>query len=92
MPEPSQTSSGPAPRGRQATISKLRWSLLNQRLATLVSSELGARGTGATTGDRAGDHWRYARLRTRGNTIEAGTTEVLRSIIAERVLNLPRSR
>jgi hypothetical protein len=33
--------------------------------------------------------WRYGFLRSKGNTIEA---EVLRNIIAERVLGLPRSR
>jgi alkylation response protein AidB-like acyl-CoA dehydrogenase len=78
--------------GPQSTISKLRWSLLNQQLAALMSRELGMRGTGAMADDEVGEQWRYARLRTRGNTIEAGTTEVLRSIIAERVLGLPRSR
>jgi alkylation response protein AidB-like acyl-CoA dehydrogenase len=42
-------------------------------------------------GPQAGG-WTIRQLRSRGNTIEAGTSEVLRSIIAERVLGLPRSR
>ena len=32
----------------------------------------------------------YELLRARGNTIEGGTTEVLKNIVAERVLGLPR--
>jgi len=78
--------------GPEATVSKLRWSLLNQRLTATVSDALGVRGLETGPGAHADGHWSYARLRARGNTIEAGTTEVLRNIIAERVLGLPRSR
>jgi alkylation response protein AidB-like acyl-CoA dehydrogenase len=34
--------------------------------------------------------WQYALLRSRVNTIEEGTSEIQRSIIAERLLRLPK--
>jgi alkylation response protein AidB-like acyl-CoA dehydrogenase len=79
--------------GPESTISKLHWSEINQRLAELVTRALGPAGLehwSSGPADRA--RWSFARLRSRGNTIEAGTSEILRNIIAERVLGLPRSR
>ena len=78
--------------GPGATIAKLHWSELNQRLTRLVTETLGPAGTvqGADAVDRG--RWAFARLRARGNTIEAGTSEILRNIVAERVLGLPRAR
>jgi len=66
---------------------KLRWSEANQRMTKLGREVLG--NEGILVGD---GWWHHQQLRSRGNTIEAGTSEVLRNIIAERVLGLPRSR
>ena len=40
----------------------------------------------------AGGAWQYSFLRSRANSIEGGTTDILKNIIAERVLGLPRLR
>ncbi len=73
--------------GPEGSILKLMWSELNQRMTETAIDIAGPAGQG---GD--GDGWEYAFLRSRANTIEAGTSEVLRNILAERVLGLPRSR
>jgi alkylation response protein AidB-like acyl-CoA dehydrogenase len=72
--------------GPEGSAIKLRWSEQNQRLTKLGRELLGAEGI-VDDG-----WWHYQQLRSRGNTIEAGSSEVLRNIIAERVLGLPRSR
>jgi alkylation response protein AidB-like acyl-CoA dehydrogenase len=41
---------------------------------------------------QSGSRWAYELLRARGNSIEGGTTEILKNIVAERVLGLPRMR
>src|SRR5215470_8495367 len=76
--------------GPEGSVSKLHWSEANQRLTKLALEMLGDEAQVAES-NGSGD-WRYQQLRSRGNTIEAGTSEILRNIIAERVLGLPRSR
>jgi alkylation response protein AidB-like acyl-CoA dehydrogenase len=72
--------------GPEGSLTKWMWSDTNQRLTQLAAALLGPRAL------RAGDPWAYELLRARGNSIEGGTTEVLKNIIAERVLGLPKSR
>ncbi len=72
--------------GPEGSGVKLRWSEANQRL-TKLAREL--RGPDGILDD---GWWNHQQLRSRGNTIEAGTSEVLRNIIAERVLGLPKGR
>ncbi|MGI8941869.1 MAG: acyl-CoA dehydrogenase family protein [Actinomycetota bacterium] len=78
--------------GPEGSIAKLHWSESNQRLGKLALEILGHRAQ--LDGDDGvwSGYWQYQQLRSRGNTIEAGTSEILRNIIAERVLGLPRSR
>ncbi|MFI5281527.1 MAG: acyl-CoA dehydrogenase family protein [Candidatus Dormibacterales bacterium] len=73
--------------GPEGSILKLMWSELNQRM---TEAAVDIAGPAAQVGE--GDGWKYQFLRSRANTIEAGTSEVLRNILAERVLGLPRSR
>ena len=74
--------------GAEGSIQKLYWSEMNQRTQQAAQEILGPYGQ--LKGFDKGA-WEYAYLRTRGNTIEAGTSEIQRNIIAERVLGLPKS-
>ncbi|GAA0365237.1 acyl-CoA dehydrogenase family protein [Actinoallomurus spadix] len=78
--------------GPEGSGVKLAWSEANQRLTSLAQSVYGLHAQ--VTGEDApwNGFWQYWQLRSRGNTIEAGTSEILRNIIAERVLGLPKGR
>jgi alkylation response protein AidB-like acyl-CoA dehydrogenase len=75
--------------GPEGSVAKLHWSESNQRLTKLALEILGEE---AQVRSADGADWQYQQLRSRGNTIEAGTSEILRNIVAERVLGLPRGR
>ena len=79
----------PGPEGSGA---KLWWSEANQRVTKLALELLGPEAQLSNGDGRWHGYWQHQQLRSRGNTIEAGTSEILRNIIAERVLGLPRSR
>ena len=72
--------------GPEGSLSKWEWADYNQALTELGNEVLGPEGM------RNGTDWSYRFLRSRANSIEGGTTEVLKNIIAERVLGLPRLR
>jgi alkylation response protein AidB-like acyl-CoA dehydrogenase len=78
--------------GPEGSASKLVWSENNQRLTKLALEILGSHAQLTNGGGGSDGYWQYQQLRSRGNTIEAGTSEILRNIVAERVLGLPRSR
>ena len=80
--------------GPEGSINKLMWSEVNQRLCDTALEVVGSQallGEGEELAEAEG-RWSYAMLRSRANSIEGGTSEVLRNILAERVLGLPRGR
>ena len=72
--------------GPEGSLTKWMWSQTNQELTQLAADLLGAEAL------TVGSPWAYELLRARGNSIEGGTTEVLKNIVAERVLGLPKAR
>ena len=87
----SATMQGGVP-GPEGSLAKWHWSEVNQALTELAMDISGVRAL-AIEGDGVGDNnWTYRFLRARANSIEGGTTEILKNIVAERVLGLPRMR
>jgi alkylation response protein AidB-like acyl-CoA dehydrogenase len=72
--------------GPEGSLGKWHWSEVNQSLTELAIDILGPQAQLRDT------EWSYRFLRARANSIEGGTTEILKNIIAERVLGLPRLR
>ncbi len=83
-----------APPGPESSLVKLIWSETNQELAALTLEMLGPAGA-LLGGDAAvpdGGFLPRNWLRSFGNTLEGGSSEVLRNIVAERILGLPKDQ
>jgi alkylation response protein AidB-like acyl-CoA dehydrogenase len=72
--------------GPEGSLVKWMWSETNQQLTQFAADLLGPEALSSES------PWSYELLRARGNSIEGGTTEVLKNIVAERVLGLPKAR
>jgi len=78
--------------GPEGSIGKLLWSLAFQRFTEAAVGMQGPNGQvmdGSPWSIQAGN-WQYAFLSSKGGTIAAGTTEINKNIIGERVLGLPK--
>lgn len=80
------------PPGPEGSASKLFWSETWQRLLELLLELEGPYALLWEGTDWAieGGYWQFRHLRSRGDTVAAGTSEIQRNIIAERVLGLPK--
>jgi alkylation response protein AidB-like acyl-CoA dehydrogenase len=80
------------PPGPEGSVSKLFFSETWQRLLELMLELEGPYAMLWEGSDRAVDdgYWQFRFLRSRGDTIAAGTSEIQRNILGERVLGLPK--
>jgi alkylation response protein AidB-like acyl-CoA dehydrogenase len=80
--------------GPEGSLGKWHWAEINQHLTELAMDIEGPYSQLAKGSEYAIDDasWQYYFLRARANSIEGGTTEILKNIVAERVLGLPKLR
>jgi alkylation response protein AidB-like acyl-CoA dehydrogenase len=78
--------------GPEGSTSKLFWSQLDQELAQTATEVIGPYSQVAPGSGWAPDEgqWEFYELLARASGIRAGTSEILRNILSERVLGLPK--
>jgi len=78
--------------GPEGSTSKLFWSHLDQELALAATEVIGPYAQIAHGSPWAPDdgQWEFYELLARASGIRAGTTEILKNILGERVLGLPK--
>ena len=79
--------------GAESSTNKIFWSELDQRMHETALSILGLRGELLPEAPDAGDvgRWLDGFLFAQAGPIYAGTNEIQRNIIAERMLGMPRA-
>ena len=89
----TQAQQGAAP-GPQASMTKLYWSEMDKRIQEAAMGVQGLYGALAPDSPFAIEdgRWQYGWMWSHAETIYAGSSEIQRNIIAERVLGLPRGR
>lgn len=87
----SRIARGESP-GPEGSIGKLFWSHMHQQMTELAMDILGPFHQLCDSIPYQVDSrsWQFLFLRSKGNTIEQGTSEIQRTIIGERVLGLPK--
>jgi len=78
--------------GPEGSTAKMLWSQTDVELAQTATEILGPYSRQAQGTDWAPDQgqWEFHELLARGSGIRAGTTEILKNILGERVLGLPK--
>ena len=76
--------------GPEGSIGKLFWSKWHQRLGELEADLMGASAMIDQAHDSPWHDFQHTFLFSRAHTIYAGSTEIQRNIVGERVLGLPR--
>ncbi|ASU83814.1 acyl-CoA dehydrogenase [Nocardiopsis gilva YIM 90087] len=78
--------------GSEASIGKIHWARWHRALGELAMDVLGPGSMVAQEAPYGLDRWQNLFLFSRADTVYAGTDEIQRDIIAERVLGLPKDR
>jgi alkylation response protein AidB-like acyl-CoA dehydrogenase len=76
--------------GPEGAVNKVFNAEFNQRRSELAVDANGMHAVAWAADDKGAESLAHTFLRARANTIEGGTSEVLRSQMAERILGLPR--
>ena len=78
--------------GPEGSTSKLFWSHLDQELAQVATEVIGSASQlgGGSSWPPDDGQWQFYALLAQASGIRAGTTEILKNILGERVLGLPK--